>query len=350
MPQRLCVLIGILNLVIDMNFDETSTFRRRMLQGAAGALISAALPARAQGWTPTRPLQLIVAYSPGGQADTVARALVQPLGQRLGQPVIVDNKPGGATIIAAQYVAKSPPDGYTIFFTPQAALIQNKVLFTNLPYQPERDLMPLCTYGRVGTAIVVSPSLGVANLRELIAFSRQRPIAVGTAGIGSVGHIAVEALNKEFGAKLQHVAYKGEAPALQDVLGGHTPCGGITLANCRAHLQSGKLRAIGLLGGKRAAEFPDVPTLLEQGATSEALKLVAWQSLTVPGGTPRAIVDRLAGELRDILQTSDMERRLAEMGVEREYIGPDALAELYKTDLAIWTRMLTELGLKGSAG
>lgn len=269
-----------------------------------GAL--APLAAFAQDF-PTRPVRMVVGYAPGGAVDVMARALAQKLGEAWKQTVIVDNRPGASEFIAAEHVAKSAPDGYTLYVATEIGLEVNPLLYSKLPYDPKRDFAPVTRVLDGPMLFVVNPSIPVNNMKEFIAHAKaqQGKLNYGSSGIGGQVHLAMAYLAKSTGVELVHIPYKGSAPAVQDMLGGvvHSTVAPISLLG--PHVLAGKLRPIGVAGDKRVKMLPDVPTLREQGyAELDA----SWAlSVVAPAATPLALRNKIAADLRRVIKEPKFE-------------------------------------------
>ncbi len=278
----------------------------RRLMGLLLLGVITPLAAFAQDY-PTGPVRFVVGYAPGGSVDIMARALAQKLTELWKQPVIVDNRPGASEFIAAEYVAKAAPDGYTLFVATEIGLEVNPLLYSKMPYDPKRDFAPVTRVLDGPMMFAVHPSLPVKNMKEFIAFAKSQPSKVnyGSSGMGGQIHLAMAYLAKATGVELVHVPYKGAAPAVQDMLGGvvHSTAAPVSLLG--PHIQAGKIRPIGVAGEKRIKFLPDVPTLREQGYAdldaSWALAIVA------PAATPLALRNKIAADIRRVIKEPKFE-------------------------------------------
>jgi tripartite-type tricarboxylate transporter receptor subunit TctC len=288
--------------------------RRRLLAAAAGVAAAAAGGARAQAW-PTKPLHLIVGYSPGGAVDIVARAIAQQLQAGLGQPVIVDNKPGGGTNIAMRALIDSAPDGTTLMLVANAAAA-NPTLYQPPPFDPARDLTPISLVGRVPVVIAAGASGDVNSIAKLVSLSKARPgsINYGSPGNGSTPHLAVELFERAAGIELTHVPYKGGAGALNDALAGHIQTVAVNALEALPHVKAGKLRVLAVLSPVRSAILPDVPTIAESGFPG--FEASVWYGLVGPARLPAPVVARLHAEVQKALATPEVRERLASAGGE----------------------------------
>ncbi|HZP88712.1 MAG TPA: tripartite tricarboxylate transporter substrate binding protein, partial [Burkholderiales bacterium] len=260
------------------------------------ALLAACPSASAQDY-PSRPIRLVVGYPAGGVNDIIARVLGQPLAERLGQPVVIDNRPGANSVLGAENVARSAPDGYTLFSTGTPFAI-NASLYKNLPYDPLKDFVPVAQVASGTFLLVVHPSLPVNSPRELIDYARAHPGQLNfcSSGPGSPPHLMGELLNQTAGIKMVHIPYKGAAPCVADLLGGQIQVTFEAMAPLLPHIKSGKLRALAVMSDHRSPVLPDLPTMAE--ATGyPALKVDAWYGVLAPKGTPAAIVAKLNNAL-----------------------------------------------------
>ena len=292
---------------------------------------------------PDKPLQLIVPYPPGGFTDAIARAVAKPLSDRLQQPVVIVNLPGGGGNIAAAKAAKSPADGYTLYIGNNATITLNTLVYKSLSFDPLADLAPVALIGESHAALVVHPSVPVQNVAELIAYARARPgqLNFASTGTGGVGHLAGELLKSANGVKMTHVPYKGTAPATTDLVGGQVQLMFNDAAT--SFIKAEKLRALAVTGTKRQAQLPDVPTLAEAGIPG--YDTYAWFGIFVPTGTPAAIIARLNRELVQITQDPAMQKWAQSQQAEAISSSPEEAVAYIRRDLAKWTRVVKEVGL-----
>ncbi|KTT21659.1 tripartite tricarboxylate transporter substrate binding protein [Pseudacidovorax intermedius] len=296
--------------------------KRHFLATGGALALAAALPslAFAQEPWPTRSVRLVVPFPPGGGTDIVARALGQKLAERLGQPVVIDNKPGASTIIGTDAVAKAAPDGYTLLLSGSTSYSVNAALRARLPYDPVRDLAPIGIVARTPLVLVVAASAPWRTVDELVRAARAKPQAIryATFGSGSGPHLAGELFALACGAKLQDVPYKGSAQATIAVMGGEIEMGIDTVAAVAPHVRAGKLRALGIVGATRASLLPDVKTLAELGLPDATFD--AWYGLAAPARSPAAALDRLARETRALLADPALQTTLKAQGMEPAWI------------------------------
>jgi tripartite-type tricarboxylate transporter receptor subunit TctC len=295
---------------------------------------------------PSRPIRIVVGFQAGGTADVFARLLAQRLAPILGQAVIVENKPSAAAIIAADHVAKSAADGHTLFLTFAEALVSNPALYRRLPYQPERDFSFISQVANGPLVIAINKSIPATNLATLVAHAKTgAKINFGSWGAGSHGHLLCEALNKFYGLKIEHVAYKGESLVIQDLLGGQIQIAAGSIGGMRAHLQSGALNAIGVIGNSPSRALPAVPTLFSQGATDSAFTTIGWVGLVGPAKMPTAIVTRLSEAIRDVLAQPDIAEKFLSYGFTPSYLSSDKFYQAWQADTPIWTKLIRDAGV-----
>jgi tripartite-type tricarboxylate transporter receptor subunit TctC len=320
-----------------------SLSRRSLLAVAAAA---ATLPASVLAQD-HRPIEWVVGYAAGGGSDVVARTVAEAMGRTLGQTIVINNKPGAATNIAAGYVASAKDtSGHTLFTADFATLAANPWLFSKLPYDPARDFIPVGMLARFPLLLVVGPNVPAKNFREFVAWVKAQPNGVGyaSAGIGSPHHLAGELLRERTGLKLQHVAYRGAAPAVQDLLSGTVPFGMIDTASVQQYLAAGKLRALGVASPARVPTLPDIPTLSEQGLAN--FVAFAWQGLVVPAGTPAAIVAKNARALQAALESTQVKARFQALGLEAMPGTPQQMATFTHQERDRWGQLVHSAGIK----
>jgi tripartite-type tricarboxylate transporter receptor subunit TctC len=325
------------------------TARRRQLlaAGLGMAVVPFAPLARANAW-PAKPIKIIAAQAPGSSNDGTARALADFLTQHLGQAVVVENRPGGIGMIAADAVARSAPDGYTFLFTLHSQLAQAPVLLKKTPLDPDKDLTPILGFGTGSSPVVVKRDLPVRNLQQLIALARQRPVSVGNYSIGSGWQIMVTQLAKETGAQFDIVNYKGTGPMVQDLMAGNIDVGAGSMAGLAMGISTGAMRPIIVMSGVRHERLlPDVPTWAESGFTGPAFtNLTESNMLLAPTGIPPAIVHRLAdAAMLATTQSEPLKRVLHQLGVEQPpWVGKE-LTDLIARAWPTYRTMTRELGL-----
>lgn len=291
---------------------------------------------------PAKPLRWVVAYAPGGGSDQLARAVAAQLSTQLGQQVVVENRPGGATVIAAEQVARAPADGYTIFTADNGTLIYNTALFRKLPYEPQKDFAPVGLMARFPLILAANPASAPANARQLVDAIRKAPgkLSYASPGIGSPHHLAMEMLKERAKLEVEHVAYKGAAPAVQDVVGGQVPLMVVDTASGLPMLRAGRLKPMAVFSRTRLPSLPDVPTLMELGLTDT--EAFAWQGMVVPAATPADVVARLSTELRRAIESPAVKARLQEIGLETIASDPQAMATYWSSEMRYWPKLIRD--------
>jgi len=308
--------------------------------------ITVPLAAAAQDY-PTRPVALVSPFPPGGSVSLVARIVAEKMGETLGQSIVVENRGGAGGTIGARSVAKSPPDGYTLLLGYTGTLAIGPSMYPNAGFDPRKDFAPVGRIGTAPTLLVVHPSVPVHSVAELIAYAKANPgkLNFGSAGIGTVGHLAGELMATMAGLRLVHVPYKGTGPAITDLLGGHIPMMFTPVPTAHAQAESGLLRALAVTGAERSSLLPNVPTVAESGLPGYEAAL--RYGLVAPAGTPRAIIERLNKELRTALAAEDVRSRLAADGAEVLPSTPEQYAADIDREEATWSKVVNALGLRG---
>jgi tripartite-type tricarboxylate transporter receptor subunit TctC len=301
--------------------------------------------AHAQAW-PAKPVTLIVPFPAGGATDIVARLLAEKMAPRLGQPVVVDNKGGAAGILGTDTVAKAAPDGYTVTVSLSTSLLINQFLFKKLPYDPQRDLVMVSQIALAPIVLVVHPSVAAATGPELLKYvaAHKGKVSYGSWGNGSAAHLGGSYMSQSQGADMSHVPYKGEAPMMQDLVGGQIQMAFASALAAKPFIDSGKLKAIGVTGEQRLGVLPNVPTLIEQGLKDDVYRVTGWVAMAAPAATPKAVVQKLADEVRAACELPDVRARMAGFGFDPVARGPQEFAAAYKKDLPVWERLVKESG------
>jgi tripartite-type tricarboxylate transporter receptor subunit TctC len=294
---------------------------------------------------PTRPVKLMVGFTPGGGVDIAARTLAPKLSELIGQPVIVDNKPGAGTNIANDFVAKSAPDGTTLLMNTAAVAI-NMSLYKNLSFDTLRDFTAVSIFSESPNILVVNSRLAAANLQEFLAMVRANPgkLNYSSAGSGTTQHLSAELLKLKTGISITHVPYKGTAPSLTSLIAGETD---MTFANIPAiqqHVKSGRLRPLASTGSKRAEQMPDVPTMKEAGVTG--VEVTVWYGVLAPSATPKPMVAALAGAIAKAAHDPEMKKRLAEQGAEPVGNTPEEFGKLLREEVARWAEVVKVSGAR----
>jgi tripartite-type tricarboxylate transporter receptor subunit TctC len=307
----------------------------------------AAAPAVAQTY-PAKPIRLVVPFAAGGGSDALARVIGEKMAASLGQPVLIDNKPGAAGLIGTDMVAKAAPDGYTILLSLSNALLTAPFLYEKMAYDPQRDLTMVYRIAMAPLVLVVNPGVPVKTGPELMKYvaANKGKVAYGSYGVGAYPHLAGAHMSLTQHADMNHVAYKGEMPMLTDLIGGQIQTAYATALASKQQIEAGKLRALGVTGERRMATLPDVPTLAEQGMTDEVYRLTGWLAIAVPAATPKPIVNRIADEVRKATQWPDVKQKVALMGFELTDSSPEAFAASYKLERPVWERLIKQSGAK----
>jgi tripartite-type tricarboxylate transporter receptor subunit TctC len=312
---------------------------------ALAVMGTAAGTAAAQGY-PAKAIRFVVAYPMGGGAEYTARPIAQKLQERWGQPVFVESRSGGSAMIGTDYVAKSPPDGYTLLLSASSEVSMNVVLFKKMPYDPVRDLQPVTLVGTTPPLLLAHPSLPVKSVKELVALARAKPGALNYAsiGTGSPQHFAGELMKTAFRIDIVHVPYKGAAPALIDMIGGHVPIGLVAPTVAIPHAKAGRLRALGVTSAQRSGAMPDVPTIAEQGAPG--FDIVQWYAVWLPARTPKEVLDKLQGEIVRIVHSQDYRQRQQEVATDIVGSSADHLGQFQKSEIEKFRKIAASAGIK----
>ena len=312
---------------------------------AACLLASLAGSGQAQDY-PAKPIRLVVPFATGGVTDTIARVMADKLTQRLGQNVIVENRPGGSGNPGTQYVAQSPPDGYTLLLVFDGTMVINPFVFAKIPFDTVKDFMPVTKLGDAALVLVAHPSVGAKNFAELMAYSKANPgkLSFGHSGTGGTTHVAGELLKQRTGLDMTHIPYKSGGQAVVDAIGGQVPLAYSAVAGAHAHVKSGKLVGIGVSTPRRVGSLPDVPTFIEQGVSG--FDVSSWVGIMAPAKTPRAVIDKLNGAIVAALKEPDLRERFATLGVEPVGNSPEQFGEQIKVDLARWQKVVEAARIK----
>lgn len=317
--------------------------RRGLLALAAACL---AHPVAAQDAWPSRPIKLIAPIAPGGLTDTLARMLASGLSTRLGQQVVVDNRPGGGGVIGMTAAAKSPADGYTLVLVYQGVATVNPVLHKDLPYDTLRDFTPVARVATFPLALVTSTRVPADNLKDLLTQVRGKPASLShaSAGNATTAHLTMELFKRRTGTRIVHIPYKGEAPALNDLMGGQVDVAFSSLASVLPFLQSGRLKVLGVTSSERSPLAPQLPTISEAGVAG--FESVGWYAVLAPNGTPKAVVDRLNKELQAIVAEPETRTRMAAQAIVPGGSSPEALRRWIQEDTERWRKVIAEAGIK----
>ena len=318
MIKRLLVLIGLVFSVVSVNAQQF----------------------------PSKPVRIINPFAPGGATDIIARQMAQKLTEDWGQAVVVENRAGASGAIGVEMVAKSPPDGYTLLIATQTTHAANPWLYAKLPYDAAKDFAPLTLAGSTPLALMVRPSLPVSSVKELIDFARKNPakLVYASGGNGTSQHLTAELMKSMSSTYLLHIPYRGAGPAMTDLLGGQVDLMFDNLPTALPHIKAGKLRGLAVTSASRSSLAPELPTMAESGLPG--FELSTWFAFFAPAGTPRTIVDKIAGDMRRVLTQPDMQQRLAAIGVEVKASSPDELAAFQRAELAKWGKIIKDSGAK----
>ena len=321
--------------------------RRTLLAAFASSAAAAAAPwAHAQTGYPEQIIKWLVPYPAGGGTDVIARTLAEAMRQTLGQQIVIDNRPGAATNIGADLVAKSKPDGYTIMSADNAVLAFNEHLFSKLPFNPQKDFSYIGAIGKFPLALVVHPDFPAKDFKEFLAYVKANPGKVNYAspGNGSPHHLAMELFKNRTGTFITHIPYRGAAPAMADVMGGQVPCMFLDLASGLQIMQSRKVRVLAIGSGVRSKLLPDVPTLAEAGVRDS--EVFAFQGILGPAGLPQNVVARLNTELNRAFGTAAVQKRFADIGMEAMPGTPEQFFALARAEAKRWGPVIKAAGVK----
>ena len=313
---------------------------------AAAILVTGIAPAQGAESYPARAVRMVVGFPPGGTTDIMGRIAAQKLSDTFGQQVIVDNRPGAGGNIATELVARAAPDGYTLLASPGSTLTINPSLYAKLGFDTLRDFAPLTILAEVPNLLVVHPSLPARSVKELIAFARSRPgqLNYASTGAGQSTHLSMELFKSMARVDLNHVPYKGSAPALTDLIGGQVTLMFDNMPTALPHAKSGRLRPLAVSTARRATVFPELPTVAE--AALPGFEVSVWFAILAPAQTPRDLVQRLNGVLAKALQASDVKTRLADQGAEAVGNTPEQFTDVIRADLAKWAKVIQAAGIR----
>lgn len=315
--------------------------RRHLLQAAAASF---ALPALAQAW-PSRPIKLVVPFPGGSSPDIIARAIAEPLAASLGQPVVIDNRPGAGGNIGTGAVAKAEPDGYTLLFTIQGPLVTAPLLSSKLAYDPVKELQPISLVATSPNVLVVDPKLGAQTLADFVRITKERKgqLNYGSVGNGSAAHLAMESFKQRAGIDLVHVPYQGFPQVVNAILAGQVQAGFMVPGIAMGQVRAGKLKALGVTSPGRVGSLPELPTLAELGYAG--FEAISWQAMLAPARTPAPIVQRLSTELVRIIKSDEVRGKMLSQYFSAAASTPDALAALMKSERGRWGQMIKAAGV-----
>ncbi|WP_027015065.1 Bug family tripartite tricarboxylate transporter substrate binding protein [Comamonas composti] len=331
---------------------KTELKRRNILQamaacGGASLLGTSALAQGKPAW-PTKAIRVVVPFNAGGATDIIARTVGEALAKRLGQPVVIDNRGGAAGILGTDAVAKAQPDGHTLLISLSTSMLINQFLYTKLPYNPQKDFAMITQIAAAPVTLVVHPSVPANNMKELLAYvkANKGKLSYGSWGVGSYAHLAGAYMSKTMDADMTHVAYKGEAPMIQELIGGQLQICFSSAQNTKPFIESGRLKAIGVTGKERMEILPKVATIFEQGVKDDAYSIYGWVGMAAPAGLPQEILDQLYAHLSEIVKDPKMQERTKGAGFMPMMNSPQAFAENYKRDMPVWKALVEEAGAR----
>ncbi len=319
--------------------------QRWLLAGFAAVtlLLPAAVPAQSY---PAKPVRLIVPFAPGGTTDVLARLVGQELGEALGQPFLVENRPGAGGNIGTEIAVKAAPDGYTLLMSFDGTLAINPSTYRKLAFDPQRDLAPVASVAQVPLLVVVHPGVAAQTVSEFVALAKASPgrVNYSSAGVGSTGHLTGELFKARAGIDIVHIGYKGGGQAVQDLLGGQIQMVVTALPTVEGHLKGGKLRALAFTSAQRVPGAPEVPTLAESGFAG--FEVVSWYGILAPAGTPQDIVRKLNTEINRVLRLPAVRERLIALGTDPTGGTPEQFAATIKADTARWAKVVGDAGIR----
>jgi tripartite-type tricarboxylate transporter receptor subunit TctC len=316
------------------------------IMAAVGVLAMSAQQAAAQEY-PARPIRLVVPFSPGGATDVPTRIMAQKLAERVGQQVVVDNRPGGGGLLGTQTAAKAAPDGYTLLMT-ATPFVLSPFIYQNLPYDPLKDFVQVTQFGSAPNVLVVHPNLGVKTVKELIAMAKGQPGKIDWAHSGTGGgqHLFGELFMAMAGVKMTAISYKGSGPATADLIGGQVRVGFPGIAIAINHHKAGRLRALGVTTAERSPQMPDIPSIAEAGVPG--YDATFWLGLSAPQGTPRPIIDRLQKETTALLNAPDVREAFARSGTDATPSSPEAFRKFVLAEYKKWGQVIKDAGIKAN--
>jgi len=329
----------------DMKTMQHPTRRQFTMAALAATAALAAMPGQAQDKYPSKPIRWVIGFPAGGGTDFLARTVANAMSEQMGQPIVVDNRPGAGAMIGADLAARAPADGYTLWTGDMATLIFNPMVYRKVPYKVS-DFQPVGLMGRFNMVVATGMGTGIDNMRQAIDAMRKSPgkYSYGSVGAGTPHHFVMELFKKSAGVDVVHVPYKGLAPVVQDLIGGQIQFAPIDTASAQAHVKGGKLKALALTSRNRLPAFPEVPTLMELGFKD--VEMYAWQGLMVQADTPKPVADTLALHLRKALQRPDVRKALVEFGLEVTPGSPQEFGSYIEQQSKFWGELVRTSGIK----
>jgi tripartite-type tricarboxylate transporter receptor subunit TctC len=326
----------------DMKSRLFETFT--MMLAISLAIAVSAVPVFAADGYPSRPVRLIIPFAPGGATDLQGRVIAPFLSKRLGQPVIVENRGGGGSVVGTEMVAKADPDGYTLVLVDAAFNTQPAI--QKLPYDPIKSFAPVALISNAETALVVHPSVPAHSVKEFIALAKQKPgqVTIATSGMGGGAHFAISVFQMMANIELKLVHFKGGGPAMVDVLGGHMNSFLGALSTSFPNIKAGKLRILGTCGAERSVTMPDVPTIAEAGVPG--FEYNTFRAILAPAGTPAAVIDRLNKELKELLALDEVKKEFERTGADVDYRGPTEYARILEKEIGMWANVAKKANIK----
>ena len=291
---------------------------------------------------PNKPVRIIVPQTPGGASDALARIVGQKLSEKWGQPVVVENRPGAGGNIGMDAVAKAPGDGHTLLMSYVGSHAINPSIYSKLPFDPEADFVAVATLANVPFVAVVSASVPVSNIKALVSYAASKPVSFGSAGNGSVNHLLGEMFNTASGAKMQHVPYKGAAPALTDLISGQIQVVFTSLPSVAQHIRGGPVKALAVTGSKRANAFKDIPTIAESGYPGFVIN--PWFGLFASKGTPMAVARQINADIKKVMEDKDIQDKFAALGAEPFETTPQEFQSILHADIKTWAAVVKSSG------
>jgi tripartite-type tricarboxylate transporter receptor subunit TctC len=312
------------------------------------ALVAAFVPSAQAQQFPSKPISFVIPYQPGGNVDVAARIVQKAIGDGLGQPILIENKPGGAAMLAGDHVARSDPDGHTLLVGSNGPVVYGSLTLPNPPYHWATAFAPVSSVSSSGTVLVVRPSLPIHTVKEMIEYVKANPdkFSLATGGASSINHMASELLQLRANVKWSQIHYRGNAPALNDLIGGHVDAGFGQLSDSFPLIQSGKLRAIAVLGNRRMAVLPDVPTMEEAGYTG--IEAENFVGVLAPKKTPKAVVDKLSTAIREAVAQKSVVEQFAAIGTEARGSTPEEFTRFLQDETTRWTEVVQKANIRVS--